>query len=513
MSGLSRWFSYILKFALVSLLALLALALGWTVLQVASIAEPPAASGTTAARQNAYRATATAISLEAEPASLRAAPRLIRLQQSLNKATPAATPSGGEIAALPSDTGFALPEFIPPPTPPGQQRLEGIWVPTPVPEIARAHQLINIILLGSDDELTEDNFIRTDTMIVVSLNLDTGTVSMLSLPRDLFVYIPHGIMERLNSAFGWGAQIDWQPDGGFGLLRQTIFYNFGINVHYYARVNFSGFEALIDRLGGVELAVDCGYRDYYAADGAVRTLRPGYYTFTGSEALWYARTRRNSDDFDRGRRQQQILRALWRRVQEQGLISALPSLWQELTAIVETDIPFDVMLRLLPAVINLDLSDIENFTLSRKYHTREWITPDGAKVELPLADRIAYLMRDFYRPPAPYQMTLAGPSIAVYNGSGGENWDIVASERLRWAGYNAVALGQRADGAEYDSNLLIDYVATEKGSLAPQILSALNMEEEQARREPKADRQYDYEVIIGRDYQSCTYSVLPLAED
>ena len=87
------------------------------------------------------------------------------------------------------------------------------------------------------------------------------------------------------------------------MLRQTLFYNFGINVHYYARVDFSGFEAIIDRLGGVDIAVDCAYRDYYpvgegdarkaAADGyRLRTLPVGYYSFDGFDALWYARTRK-----------------------------------------------------------------------------------------------------------------------------------------------------------------------------------------------------------------------------
>ena len=119
------------------------------------------------------------------------------------------------------------------------------------------------MLLGSDEQASDDSFIRTDTMIVVSLNVETGTVSMLNLRADLFVYIPHGNMGRLNTAFGLGEKLNWEPGGGFGLLRQTIFYNFGINVHYYARVDFSGFEAIIDRLGGVDIAVDCAYRDHY----------------------------------------------------------------------------------------------------------------------------------------------------------------------------------------------------------------------------------------------------------
>ena len=141
-------------------------------------------------------------------------------------------------------------------------KLSGTAVPRPVQVIPRDYDLVNVILLGGDDELTDDNFVRTDTMIIVSLNLETGTVSMINLPRDLFVYIPRGSMGRLNTAFGIGEYINWNPDAGFGLLRQTIFYNFGINVHYYARANFASFESIIDRLGGVDIAVDCRYRDF-----------------------------------------------------------------------------------------------------------------------------------------------------------------------------------------------------------------------------------------------------------
>lgn len=92
------------------------------------------------------------------------------------------------------------------------------------------------MLLGVDSELTGVAVDRTDTMIIVSINRTTNTVSMLSLPRDLYVYIPGWTMQRLNLAFTHGEQVGWTGEG-FGLLRQTIFYNFGINVHYYVDKN------------------------------------------------------------------------------------------------------------------------------------------------------------------------------------------------------------------------------------------------------------------------------------
>ena len=505
----------------------LAAAFLWTGFQIATLHSGDGAlASTTEARRAAYRATATAINVDHDRTSLQAGNSIVFLQHENEDVTPEpSSPVAAAEAHLPVHTpapeDISLPKLLVPRDPAEGKWLMGTKVPSRAPEAIRAHKLVNIILLGSDEEYSEDNFIRTDTMIVVSINVETGTVSMLNLPRDLFVYIPHGNMGRLNTAFGIGENLQWEPGRGFGLLRQTIFYNFGINVHYYARVDFSGFESVIDRLGGVDIAVDCAYRDYYpvgtgderrtGANGyRWRTLPVGYYEFDGFDALWYARTRKYTDDFDRGRRHQLLVRAIWRKARSLGLATTVPQLWSELTETVETDIPFDQMLRLLPLAISLDLDDVENYTFKKNYHTTLWTTPDGWSVLLPKGEEVARLMQALYTPPSKHQLSLAGPSIAVYNASSQENWDIVASERLRWGGYNAVALGALTGGEVYQSNQLTDYVAAEKGSIVPGILRALNMTEEQVRREVRADREFDYEVIIGDDYDSCTFGVLPL---
>ena len=522
-----RWLRSVLTCVLVGIALVLALAFGWTVLQIASVQESSRSlAGTTEARSGAYRATATAINIKHQQASLRAGSSIVLLQLDLDSPAPdkpTAFPRGSETspAQTPAPEDISLPKLLLPPDAPAGKWLSGTRVPSHAPEAFRAHRLVNIMLLGSDEQLDDDNFIRTDTMIVVSLNVETGTVSMLSLPRDLFVYITHGKMGRLNTAYGLGERLNWEPSRGFGLLRQTIFYNFGINVHYYARVNFSGFEAIIDRLGGVDIAVDCAYRDYYpvgteedrrSSDNGyrLRTLPVGYYTFDGFDALWYARTRNYTDDFDRGRRHQMLIRAIWRKARSLGLATTLPQLWPELTEIVETDVPFELMLRLLPLAINLDLDDVQNHIFRKIYHTRNWKTPDGSSVLLPNPEEVEELMQALYTPPTRFQAALAGPSIAVYNASGHDGWDIVASERLRWGGYNAVALGQLADGDDRPSNQLIDHVAAEKGSLVPGILRALNMAPDQVTLEVRADRDFDYAVILGRDYKSCTFGVLPV---
>src|SRR5262249_37538097 len=161
------------------------------------------------------------------------------------------------------------------------------------------------LLIGNDGEITNDGYLRTDTMIIVSVNRTAGTVSMLSLPRDLYVYMPGWTMQRINVAWIHGQTSGW-TDGGFGLLRETIYYNFGINVHYYAMVDLTGFKKIVDTLGGIDVGVDCALQDFPLEQAEVPTgatapdangkviLPVGYYHFDGGQALWYARSRDNS---------------------------------------------------------------------------------------------------------------------------------------------------------------------------------------------------------------------------
>ena len=537
MRSVLAFFRLLFKFVLYAIPVILLMMIGWTILQSVELySQQQLEKQMLQDRADDYALTATAMTSDDEASIGR-----IQLVQQIfatntpddplptetaeivvePSATPFPTQPPVTVEVPTESTPFALPEFYFPQQPEPGLVLEGTTVPTQVPTVPREYELVNIVLLGGDDEVTNDNFLRTDTMIVVSINTETGSVAMLSLPRDMFVYIPSGIMGRLNLAYAIGDSIGWQPSGGFGLLRETIFYNFGINVHYYARVNFSQFETIIDTLGGVDIGVDCAYRDYYPVEDfdisrsveenyELRTLDVGYYTFNGFDALWYARTRKVTDDFDRGRRQQQLLRAMWRKARDNGLIANLPSLWSELTNVVETDLPFETMLGLLPYVLNLDISNIENFTMIRTYHTTPWQSPTGDYVQLPVYEPIEMMMRDFYTPPSENQLTLTGPSIAVYNASGNENWDLVASERLRWEGLNAIALGNAESADILPTSKVIDQVASDKGSITPEINKALNLSSGQIEVQPDANREYDYQVFIGQDYSSCTFAVLPL---
>jgi LCP family protein required for cell wall assembly len=398
-------------------------------------------------------------------------------------------------------------------------------IPTEFPAIDRhGYDIVNILLMGGDDEITGDGITRTDTMIIVSVNRTTNTVAMMSLPRDLYVYIPGWTMQRLNLAYTHGEQIGWQPDGGWGLMRQTIFYNLGINVHYYALVNLSDFKQIIDTLGGIDVAVDCAIQDlplieappppeaYKIESDGTYVLPVGYYHMNGDSALWYARSRGSSSDFDRGRRQQQILRAIWRAARGGGQLTQLPELWTQFTQVVKTNLAFDDMLGLLPLALNLDPGRIDHFYMQRLYHTTPWQPPDGSNVQLPNYDPIRQLMEDFYLPPTESQIAAVSDRILVYNGTGNSDWDRVAAERLGWDSYNAIS-GGAADNPNYADTILIDHTGRTKGSTVDDIVSILNVKPENIISEPDPNREADFEVILGSSYNSCTFSgVLPVAE-
>lgn len=530
-SWLKRFFSLI-AFRLIPVLLLLAI--GWSLLRVITVFWTQYSQySEISARQADYASTATAIAAQAD--SSKRGIVLVDYQFATN--TPLVTPTplateAPQATPIPLEptrdtsqpaTPVALPTFYTP-----RDRLvefaAGTAVPTRVPVIPRDYELINILLLGGDDELTEDNTVRTDTMIIVSINTETQSVSMLSLPRDLFVYTPVApYMTRLNTVFGLGTGYS---GGGFGLMRETVFYNFGIQLHYYAKVNFSNFKEIIDTLGGVDVAVSCPYQDYALIDtdvpaGAVLadaeallwTLPIGYYHWSGAEALWYARTRKITTDFDRGPRQQQLLRAIFRAALNNGQLANVPNLWNDVKAVVETDMPLDVVLGLVPIGLNLDPNEIQVFTMNRLYHTTPWQPTEGPftgqAIQLLNYEPIHDLFSNFYQPPTSNRLQLSGPRIAVYNGTSHENWDLVASEVLREQGLNAYAAGV-ADQQNLATTSVIDFAADSRSNQVPIILEALNLTAQQVSVQPDPNRTVDYQVLVGEDYDSCSPIVLPV---
>ena len=227
---------------------------------------------------------------------------------------------------------------------------------------------LNILLLGGDAGVGRTG-IRTDTMIVASINPVSGDIAMFSLPRN-FVRVPlppgHGIWDcncfpkLLNELYIEGAQ---RPEafpgpgtpevnaikGGIGEL-------LGIPIHYYMLVTLDSFVGIVDALGGVEMEVQFRIVDeiYPHEDGVTIesvVIEPGVQKLDGHFALAYARIRRHADDYARMNRQRCVLEALVKQSNPAEMVRAYPRIASVLEDTLLTDIPIsrlDDFIDLLP---------------------------------------------------------------------------------------------------------------------------------------------------------------------
>ena len=194
-----------------------------------------------------------------------------------------------------------------------------------------------VLLLGVDRRPNPEEGVRSDTLILVRVDPQARTASMLSIPRDSVAPIPHLGWAKINAAYGYGyanaaalygAATDPSAAGG-ALAAEAVEQFLGVTVDYIAQVDFRGFERLVDTVGGVLIDVPAPILDAeYPTEnyGVERIYIPaGLQVLDGRMALIYARTRHGSSDFERSRRQQQVLRALLdqvQRLERQGCIPA-----------------------------------------------------------------------------------------------------------------------------------------------------------------------------------------------
>jgi LCP family protein required for cell wall assembly len=211
-----------------------------------------------------------------------------------------------------------------------------------------------ILLIGVDKRDDPEEGVRSDTLIVVYVNPKEQWASMLSIPRDSMVKIPGLGIRKVNYAYTYGFMQakaiysqNTPPDAAGGALAaETVEGFLNLPIDYIAQVDFDGFEQMIDMLGGIKIDVDKPILDAeYPTEnfGFERIYIPaGLQIFDGHTALRYARSRHSSSDFDRSRRQQQVLRVLLQEVQQRGFleqVDLLPRLVDNIQNNVSTTMP------------------------------------------------------------------------------------------------------------------------------------------------------------------------------
>ena len=223
---------------------------------------------------------------------------------------------------------------------------------------------INVLFVGIDSASSRDHAL-TDTIMLASFDRELGSVVQISFPRDtgrLPMYDGTTFNPRINSLLGRANRdAERYPDGGIGTLSREIGYLLGVDVHYYAAVDMDGFRQLVDAVGGVDIEVT-----KQIADPVRRLyLEPGRHHFDGETALNYVRSRfgPGNSDYERARRQQQVLRALGQRVRDPFVVARIPDIVATAARLVRTNMPLEDLDQLLAVLDAANRADARHIVL------------------------------------------------------------------------------------------------------------------------------------------------------
>jgi LCP family protein required for cell wall assembly len=241
----------------------------------------------------------------------------------------------------------------------------------------------NVLLLGLDARPGEGDYGRSDTMILTTFVPLKPYVGMLSIPRDLWVRVPGHDENRINTAHYFG-EID-HPGSGPKVAMQVVQLNFGVNVDYYARMQFSGFKDVVDALGGVEVSFP---QDMYG-------FTQGTHHLNGDQALALVRDRTSGDDFGRMQRGQLFLKALWKQTIRPQSWPHLPQVVAALAQSIDTNLPFWLWPRLGLALLRAGPNGIDARTIDREM-VQPFTTSGGAQVLAPDWQKINPMLMEMF---------------------------------------------------------------------------------------------------------------------
>jgi polyisoprenyl-teichoic acid--peptidoglycan teichoic acid transferase len=280
--------------------------------------------------------------------------------------------------------------------------------PTPGPAGSR----INVLLTGIDAAPTRTQEL-TDTLMVASIDPETGSVALISFPRDLSgipLYDGRTFKGKINGLMAQArAHPNQYPDGPMPTVARELGYLLGVPIHYYAAIDLEGFATLIDEVGGVTVNNEKALNDprYRWLDGhAGFTLSAGVHHLDGKTALAYVRSRQGAgdNDFNRARRQQQVLLALRDKLVTPEMLARAPDLIRAFGHIIKTNFPPDQTGNVVNLAMGMDRESVRQVVLGpTKYAYRPPASETGGVYELRLdLKAVAKLAEDIFGPETAY---------------------------------------------------------------------------------------------------------------
>lgn len=252
---------------------------------------------------------------------------------------------------------------------------------------------ITCLALGLDyrDWEAGEKYSRTDSMMLLTYDPITGMAGMLSLPRDLWVAIPNHGYGRINTAYFLG-EAENLPGGGPQLAIDTVELFLGIDIQYYAVINFEGFVDFIDSIDKLAINVKEQITVDPIGPGNTVTLYPGVQDLDGKTALAYARYRYSEGgDFERAQRQQDVIYAIYEQMvwQLPQLLLNSDQLFASISKAFVTNLTFNDMMKLAWTVVDLQPYQIARSVIAPPYQVEYGKTADGTQqILIPIPDKI-----------------------------------------------------------------------------------------------------------------------------
>ena len=353
---------------------------------------------------------------------------------------------------------------------------------TPLPTLPPwdGKERLNVLLAGSDQRPGESSF-NTDTLIVVSVEPETGEVAMFQVPRDMVdVPVPSNARSVWGSVYrgkinSWYTanrnRTDLWPGKtasarGFNSLKALLGELYGLDIRYYALVNFQGFRKVVNAMGGVNINVQIPVAEsqYPVAPGVLTRIYipAGPQHMTGAEALRYARSRHRAQggDFDRGRRQQRVLLSLREQMNAQAIIANLPELVAALKDSVKTDIKTNDLPKLLALAAGVDTKNVRSFVFSPFYYAQEFASSPRGYIITPNVSRIRKAVDQAFKVTPELlarreRLESEGASVWVLNGSGRGGLETSTAEFLEYQGLNASAPRRSIDNRPAKTKIVV----------------------------------------------------------
>ena len=259
----------------------------------------------------------------------------------------------------------------------------------------------NFLIVGLDRRPDGSGPALADTLLLVVLDEQSDHVGLVSVPRDLYVTIPDGPTDRINTVYQVAKRSRRDP---LALLSRVVEDTLKLPIEHALALDLGVFERAVDAVGGVEVDVPCAIADNFIDAREPSGRRPldldaGTHQLDGVTAAMYARSRHGRSDFHRARRQQAVLLGVQRALSGLGVVK-LPDLLAAFEASIETDLRRIELLALARRALSLEPSKLHGLVIGHGL-VEGLRTPEGKSVLLPKYEAIDAALGKLFSAPSP----------------------------------------------------------------------------------------------------------------